>query len=146
MTSLIKHSKSIFQKHPRHGVSLFRFYLLRTFYVLIVLMLGIEVWTKIFTQDGAWEPLPAVAYSFWAAFSALALLGVIHPMRMIPLLLVQFSYKLIWLIIVAYPLWKVNQLTSSPAMGLTEANAIGIVIDLLVIPWSYVLNTYIKVK
>ena len=101
------------------------------------------MWTEIFTHKGLWEPLPGVAFSFWAAFTALAILGLLHPLKMIPLLLVQFSYKLIWLIIVAFPLWSANQLTGSSAQGLTEANSIGIVIDLLVIPWSYVLKNYI---
>jgi hypothetical protein len=57
---------------------------------------------------------------------------------MIPLLLVQISYKLIWLIIVAFPLWSANHLTGSSARGLAEVNLKSIVIDLLVIPWSYV--------
>ena len=137
-------AKHIFQTNNLLGVSLFRFYLLRFFYVIIILMLGIEVWKKIITYEEAWEPLPAVAYSFWASFSALALLGIIHPLKMLPLLLVQFTYKLIWLIIVAYPLWKANQLSESTAMGLTEANSIGIIIDLLIIPWPYVYKTYIR--
>ena len=59
------------------------------------------------------------------------------------MLLVQFSYKLIWLIIVAFPLWSANHLTGSSAQGLTEANSIGIVLDLLVIPWLYVFKSYI---
>ena len=136
--------KNIFKVDKTMGVSKFRFYLLRFFYLVIILLLGIEVWTKIFTHQGLWEPLPGVAFSFWAAFTALAFLGLIHPLKMIPLLLVQFSYKLIWLIIVAFPLWSANQLTGSSAQGLTEANSIGIVIDLLVIPWPYVWANYVK--
>jgi len=135
--------KTIFKVDQTIGVSKFRICLLRFFYALAIPFLGIEVWTEIFTHKGLWQPLPAVAFSFWAAFSALALLGLIHPLKMIPLLLVQFSYKLIWIIIVAYPLWSANQLTGSPAQGLTKANSTGIVLDLLVIPWSYVLKNYI---
>ncbi|MBK5283872.1 MAG: hypothetical protein JJE25_00580 [Bacteroidia bacterium] len=135
--------KNIFKVDEAMGVSKFRVYLLRFFYLVIIVLLGSEVWTKIFTHKELWEPLPGVAFSFWAAFSALAILGLLHPLKMIPLLLVQFSYKLIWLIIVAFPLWSANQLTGSSAQGLTEANSIGIVIDLLVIPWSYVFKNYI---
>jgi hypothetical protein len=102
-----------------------------------------QVWTEIFTHKGSWEPLPAVAFSFWVAFFALAILGLIHPLKMIPLLLVQFSYKLIWLIIVAYPLWSANQLPEPSAAGLTKANSTGIIPDLLIIPWPYVLKNYI---
>ncbi len=138
--------KNILKVDQTIGVSKFRICLLRIFYALATVLLGFQVWTEIFTHKGVWEPLPAVAYSFWAAFSALAILGLLHPLKMIPLLLVQFSYKLIWLIIVAYPLWSANQLTDSVAQGLTKANSIGVVLDLLVIPWSYVFNNYVLPK
>ena len=135
--------KNIFKVDQTIGVSKFRFYLLRFYYMVIIVLLGIQVWTEIFTHTGLWEPLPGVAYSFWAAFTALAILGIIHPLKMIPLLLVQFSYKLIWLAIVTYPLWSANQLKSSD--GLTVAMVSGVVIDLLVIPWYYVLKNYILI-
>src|SRR5437868_8215232 len=134
--------KNIFKVDQTIGVSKFRIYLLRFYYVVIIVLLGFQVWDEIFTHEGLWQPLPAVAYSFWAAFSALAILGLIHPIKMIPLLLVQFSYKLIWLIIAAYPLWSAHQLTSSSAQGLFKANAMGVLIDLLVIPWWYVFKNF----
>jgi hypothetical protein len=133
----------IFKIDPIIGVSKFRIYLLRFFYLVNVVLLGSAVWTEIFTHKALWEPLPGVAFSFWAAFSVLAILGVLHPLKMIPLLLVQFSYKLIWLIIVAYPLWSANHLTGSSAQDLAEINFKGIGVDLLVIPWPYVLKNYI---
>ena len=135
--------KNIFKVDQTIGVSKFRIYLLRFYYVVIIVLLGFQVWDEIFTHEGLWQPLPAVAYSFWAAFSALAILGLIHPIKMIPLLLVQFSYKLIWLIIAAYPLWSAHQLTGSSAQGLFKANAMGVLIDLLVIPWPYVFKNLI---
>ena len=135
--------KNIFKEDVAKGVSKFRFYLLRFFYLVNVVFLGSAAWTEIFTHKGLWEPLPGVAFSFWAAFSTLAILGVLHPLKMIPLLLVQFSYKLIWLIIVAYPLWSANHLKGSSAQGLAEVNLKSIVIDFLVIPWSYVFKNYI---
>jgi hypothetical protein len=135
--------ENIFKTDQTIGVSRFRIYLLRFFYALAIVLLGFQVWEEIFTHKGAWQPLPAIAFSFWGAFSALAILGLIHPLKMIPLLLVQFSYKLIWLIMVAYPLWSAHQLTPSSAQGLTKANTIGIVLDLLIIPWPYVWKNYI---
>jgi hypothetical protein len=135
--------KNIFKVDPEIGVSKFRIYLLRFFYLLIFVLLGNDVWSEIFTHKGVWEPLPGVAFSFWAAFSVLAILGFIHPLKMIPLLLAQISYKLIWLIIVALPLWSANHLTGSPAQTLAEINFKSIIVDLLVIPWPYVFKNYI---
>jgi len=137
--------RNIFKVDRTIGVSPVRIYLLRFFYALAIPMLGVEVWTEIFTHQGAWQPLPAVAFSFWGAFSVLAILGLIHPLKMIPILLVQFSYKLIWLIIVAYPLWSAHEVMTSSAQGLTKANLIGIILDLLIIPWPYVLKNFILI-
>ena len=113
---------------------------------MAVLMLGIEVWTEIVMHKERWEPLSGVAFSFWGAFSLLAFLGILHPLKMLPLLLVQFTYKLIWLIIVAHPLWTADQLRGSSAEALAKANTIGLVLDVLVIPWLYVLRNLVCLK
>jgi len=41
--------KSIFKADPKIGVSKFRIYLLKIFYLMIIVLLGSEVWTEIFT-------------------------------------------------------------------------------------------------
>ena len=133
--------KDIFKVDQIKGISKFRFYLLRFYFALNFVALGFSAWSEIFTHTGLWQPILGIAYSFWAAFSLLAILGIIHPLKMIPLLLVQFTYKLIWSIIVAYPVWSANQL---PAFHeLTNIMVKGAVIDLFIIPWPYVLRNYI---
>jgi hypothetical protein len=51
-------------------------------------------------------------------------------------------YKGLWLIVVAYPLWKTNTLKGSSAEELSNI-FIWIVIPLLFIPWKYVFKNYI---
>jgi hypothetical protein len=77
-----------------------------------------------------------VAFSFWAASSGL---GIRYPLKMLPLLLLQLLYKSIWLIAVWLPLRSAGRSTD-----LTKAMVIGVVLDLIVIPWSHVLATYVK--
>lgn len=134
--------RRLFQVDKAIGISKFRLYLLRFFYLVNAIFLGSEVWMEIFSHKAPWESLPGVAYSFWAAFSLLAILGIFNPLRMLPVLLIQFTYKLIWLIIVAYPLWTANQLSGSSAHELAAINFKGIIVDLLVIPWPYVFQNY----
>jgi hypothetical protein len=135
--------KNIIKVDQAIGVSKFRFYLLRVFYFLITVFLGIETWIEIFNHQGMWQSLPGVAYSFWGAFTILAILGLLHPLRMLPLLLIQFLYKLIWLIIVAYPLWSTNQLIGSAVQEMATLFIKSVVVDILVIPWPYVFRNYI---
>jgi hypothetical protein len=138
--------QNIFKVDKEIGVSKFRIYLLRFFYLLIVVFLGIETWSEILTHKELWQSLPGVAYSFWGAFTILAVLGLLRPLQMVPLLLIQFLYKLIWLIIVAYPLWTSNQLLGSSADGMTNLFIRSIVVDILVIPWPYVFRNYILIS
>ncbi len=119
-----------------------RLYSMRFLYLLIVVVLGLPAWSTIINKGANWDPLHGVAFSFWAGLSALALLGVRFPVKMLPLLLLQFSYKLIWLIGVAYPLWsagKLNPMTDE----LFKACGLGVLLDLIIIPWPYVFKSYI---
>jgi hypothetical protein len=66
-------------------------------------------------------------------------LGLRYPLRMLPLLLLQLFYKAVWLLAVALPMWSAVRST-----GLTHAMAIGAIVDLVGIPWPYVLANYVK--
>jgi hypothetical protein len=61
----------------------------------------------------------------------------------VALLLLQLFYKAVWLLAVALPLRSAGQWDSS-ATGFTK-NFVGVVVlDVLVIPWAYVLTNYVK--
>ena len=61
-------------------------------------------WTRILNHQGAWDPIQAAALCMWASTSLMSLIGVFHPLQMLPLLLFEIGYKLLWLAIVAWPL------------------------------------------
>jgi hypothetical protein len=119
--------------------STFRLYLMRLLYLLNFVLLGSSVWPAIFNHVGAWDPVKGVAFSFWAALSALSALGLRYPLKMLPLLLLQLLYKSIWLIAVALPMWSAVHSTE-----LAKAMVMGIPVDLIAIPWPYVLANYVK--
>ena len=119
--------------------STFRLYLMRFVYLGNFVFLGLNVWPAIINHEGAWDPVKGVAFSFWAALSLLSGLGIRYPLKMLPLLLLQLLYKSIWLIAVYLPLRSAGQSTE-----LTRIMFIGVVVDLIVIPWPYVLATYVK--
>jgi hypothetical protein len=121
------------------ATSTFRLYLMRLLYLGNFLFLGLNVWPGIINHVGEWDPVKGVAFSFWAALSALSGLGLRYPLKMLPLLLLQLVYKSIWLMAVYLPLRSGGVSTE-----LTRVMAIGVVVDLIVIPWPYVLATYVK--
>lgn len=123
---------------PVARTSLLRLYLMRALYFLNFALLGMDVWPAIVSKGGTWEPVRGVAFSFWGALSLLSALGLRYPLQMLPLLLLQFVYKIIWLLAVALPQWERVQ-----SLGLTNAMLVGVVVDLIVIPWPYVFAHYV---
>jgi hypothetical protein len=124
------------------GIVPLNVYLLRLTYVLMLVFLGKDSWTYILTHKGQWEPMDAMAWSLWAAFASLGLLGVFHPVRMLPILLLEVFYKVLWLILVAYPLWTNGRLAGSSAEGMTYAFA-WVILPIIAIPWPYVARTFL---
>jgi hypothetical protein len=54
----------------------------------------------------------------------------------------EIFYKIIWLVIVAYPLWSTNQLKGSPAEEMTHA-FLWVVLPIVAMPWAYAFRTYV---
>lgn len=120
-------------------ISTLRLYLLRALYLLNLVLLGATVWPTLIKHEGLSDPVQAVAFSFWGALAALSGLGLRYPLKMLPLLFVQLLYKSIWMIAVAVPLWSTYR-----SIDYTQDMVIGIVLDLIAIPWPYVLEAYLK--
>jgi hypothetical protein len=120
-------------------VSLFRLYVLRALYLGNFVMLGASVWPGILTHHGWANPLEGVGVCVWGALSLLSIVGVRYPLKMLPLVFLQFTYKLIWVIAVALP----RIATGAPTWYLMPM-LMGAVIEPLLIPWPYVINAYIK--
>ena len=124
-------------------VSTFRLYLLRATYLLIVVGLGFVIWPGIIHHTSAWALRYGDASSLLAAVSALAVLGIRYPLKMLPLLLFELTWKSIWLIGIALPLWRANQIDPETWESII-ACGMGLVIFPIVIPWPYVLENFVK--
>jgi hypothetical protein len=134
---------AIFQPDANHdGVRRISIYLLRLVYALMFFVLGFQTWTMIFTHTGAWDPVRAMAWCVWAAFATLAGLGIVRPLKMLPILLLEVFYKVLWLGIVAYPLWSKGALWGSKAEDMTWV-FLWVILPIVAIPWGYVFSTYV---
>ena len=122
-------------------VSTPRLYPMRAVFLLNFVVLGSDVWPVLLNHPEPWDPVESAAFSFWAALSLLSMLGLRYPVKMLPLLLFQSTYKVIWLLAVALPHWSDFQ-----AAALTKIMVFGLIIDVLVIPWPFVFRNYIKAR
>ena len=124
------------------GVPRINIYLLRLLFVLMLVFLGKDSWTHIFTHKGGWNPTDAMAWCIWASYSLLSILGLLQPLKMLPIVLLEILYKVIWLILVAYPLWTSNRLAGSPAEGMTNVFLL-VVLPIIAMPWRYFFRKYV---
>ncbi len=125
------------------GVPKINMYLLRTLFFLIVLNVGSASWTHLLTFKGPWDPVITAYWCMWTAFSTLSFFGIFQPLKMLPLILFEIIFKLLWLTIVAFPLWRTGQLDSSPAEDLANA-FIWVILAIVATPWKYVYDTYLS--
>jgi hypothetical protein len=125
-------------------MALWRLYALRCAYLLLVVGLGLTVWPGIVHHDKPWELMQGVVHCFLAALSALALLGLIYPLRMLPLLFFEIAWKAIWLVVVALPLWSGHRMDSGTAE--TAAECLIAVVFVLAVPWPYVVANFLAAR
>ena len=118
-------------------MSTLRLSALRVVFLLNFVFLGMYVMPQMMNLAGRWDPLRGVAFSCWATLALLSAVGVRHPLKMVPILLFQLVYKLIWLSAIYLPG------TATPT-ALLPVMAGGVIVDLAVIPWPYVATTFVR--
>jgi len=127
---------------PSPELSLFRLYLLRAMYLLIGLAQGSQTWPAIVHHTKPWDLWHGVGMSFLGALTALSLLGVRYPVRMLPLLIFELAWKLLWVLAAWLPLWLAHSVDADTANSFTEI-IFGVVLVPLVLPWGYVWKNYV---
>jgi len=136
--------KNIFGPDNEHDEDVYKIniYLLRLLFFLMFLVVGKTAWTHLLTFQGPSTPTEAVAWCVWASYSVLSVIGIIRPLKMLPIVLLEILYKGLWLLLVAYPLWSTNQLIGSPAEKMTYT-FLWVLLPILAMPWKYAFETYI---
>lgn len=125
-------------------VPLWRLYGLRAGYLLLVVGLGLQVWPGILFDHASWELMEGVVQCMLGAMAVLALLGLRHPLRMLPLLFFEIVWKGLWLIVVAAPRLISGQMDDATAS--TLAACLLVVIFPIIIPWRHVGANFIRAR
>jgi hypothetical protein len=94
---------------------LYRLYALRALFLLIGLGEGLQIWPAIFHHARPWEFWHGVSMSFLGALTALSLLGVRYPIKMMPLLFFELAWKGLWVLAVFLPLWLAHRVDADTA-------------------------------
>jgi hypothetical protein len=124
-------------------VSTFRLYLLRATYLLMAVGLGLTIWPVIVQHPLDVPLMKSVVRALLGTVGLLALIGLRYPLQMLPLLLFELAWKVIWLLAFALPLWNAGRM-DPVTMETVKECLLGIVIFPVVIPWGYVFAHYAR--
>jgi hypothetical protein len=126
-----------------NDVPLYRLYMLRAMYLLVVVAMGSQVWPEIVSNAASWERWMGVTQCMLGAFSALCLLGLRYPLHMLPVLLWEALWKTIWLLAVPLPQWLAHGHIDPAVSGFTRDCSF-VVLVYIAIPWGYVVRRYFR--
>jgi hypothetical protein len=124
-------------------VSLFRLYVLRAAYLFIIVGVGTMIWPLLLGSPETAEHFRGVTWCLLSTVALLALIGLRHPLKMLPLLFFELIWKVTWLVFIGLPLRSAGQLQGEFSET-WFANLLGLVIVPLVMPWGYVIRHYIR--
>ncbi len=122
-------------------MSLRRLYLLRGGYLLIAVGITLTKWPLLLNHPQPWPLFEGVETSMLVALSLLWFLGVRYPLQMLPALLFEIAWKVIWTAVVVVPLWTTGQL--DPHTLQVFYTCLVVLIPAAVIPWRYVVTQYV---
>ncbi len=130
--------------HPAHtatGLSAPRLLAMRGGYLLMGLGLAVVKWPQL--SDAASMPhYEGVTLCLLTALSLLAIWGLRQPVRMLPVLVFESVWKILWLSLVALPRAVDGDLDAATTETLISCSLVVVIIA--VTPWSHVWRTYVR--
>lgn len=124
------------------GISTLRLFLLRGMYLLISVGLGLTIWPAILRPTTLSADPASVIQALLGGLSVVCLLGLRYPIKMLPILLFELLWKVIWVLSV-FPLWRSGTLDSY-GQETFFACMVGVVLVPIVVPWGYVYRQYFR--
>jgi hypothetical protein len=125
-------------------VSLARLYALRLAYLVLGGGLVLVKWPTLIGHDSAWPLWEGVSSSLLGALALMAILGLRYPLQMLPVLLFEFAWKIIWGGLVFLPLWQSGEVTAAAAS--VAINCLVVLVLIPLIPWRCVVATYVLAR
>ena len=126
------------------GLPLWRLHAMRVGYAVMGVGLAVVKWPLVINYDQSTPLFEGVVAVLLTAMSLLAFLGLRYPVRLLPILLFECLWKVIWLAVVALPAAVAGHVDQ--AMSQLIVNCSLVVIILAVVPWRNVWQNYVTAK
>jgi len=122
-------------------VPLFRLYTLRAAYFVMAAGIGVYYWPAVIRHTSELAVTKGIQYALLAGLGVTAALGLRYPVQMLPVLLFELTWKVIYLAAFALPLWSAHHIDAATAEDIKAVRMVVIFIPL--IPWRYVFTHYV---
>lgn len=109
--------------------------LLRLTYAFIAFGLIATLWQEVATAGPDIELQRSVVLAMLSTMALLCIVGIFRPIAMLPILLFEFVWKVIWLAVFYFRFW--NGSNDAGADSTFFACALGVVLCAIAIPWRY---------
>jgi hypothetical protein len=126
------------------ALPLWRLNLMRVGYAVMGVGLAVVRWPDVIGYDRSTPLYEGVVAVLLTAMSLLAFLGLRYPVRLLPILLFECLWKLIWLSVVALPAVVAGEVDEATREVIFSCSLV--VIILAVVPWRYVWQRYVTAK
>lgn len=126
-----------------NDVPLWRLHLLRAFYLLVAVGLATSFGPSMLQHTDEWAQRKGETAALLSGLAILCVWGLRYPLQMLPLLVFELVWKAVWLLAIAYPLWRNGAMTPG-VEGTAVACLMGIVLTPLVLPWRHIASHYFR--
>ena len=120
-----------------------RLNLMRLGYLEMGVGLAITKWPELVSHE-PWELAQGTVVTMLVAMGVLALFGLRYPQKMLPILLFEVGWKVLWLGVVALPLWLDGNLTGAPREQVVKI--LWAVLVVAVVPWRHAFRQLVLVR
>ena len=126
------------------GLPLWRLHAMRVGYAVMGFGLAVVKWPMVINYDQSTPLFEGVVAVLLTAMSLLAFLGLRYPVRLLPILIFECLWKVIWLGVVALPAVAAGHIDQAMSQVIVSCSLV--VIILAVVPWRYVGQRYVTAK
>ena len=119
-------------------ISLLRLYLLRGCYLLLAVGLGVQVFPRLMSVTANFSFYGGVVDVMLAALAVTSIIGLFAPIKMLPILLFEIVWKVLWFAVVLIPRWRAETLDETLIANIFP---IALVLPFIVVfPWRYAIR------
>ena len=123
------------------GVARWLLYTLRVGYLILGGGIAAFFWPNLLNHSPDFVEARGIQFALLSGLGVVAFVGLRYPLRMLPILLFELTWKALYLLAYALLLWRAHQITHSLQADIFSLTCV--VVFLPLIPWTYVWRNYV---